>query len=1087
MSVTPVNERLAALTAAGTSVWLDQIRRGMIESGELERMVEEDSLRGVTSNPAIFEKAILGSRRLRRGHRGRRAGGAVRARGLPPPRGARRPARRRRAAPGLRRRRGGADGYVSLEVAPRLAHDTEGTLEQARLYWGLVDRPNLMIKIPATPEGIPAIEQALYEGMNVNVTLLFAVAAYEDVMQRVHPRDGAPPRGGPAARPPLRRVVLRLARRHRGRQAPGARSAARTCRAAPAWPTRAPPTRRSSASSTASASPRCATPAARSQRPLWASTGVKNPALSRRRCTSYGLVGPDTVNTMPLPTLLAAAGEGEVDRRDRGRATRRADLEALREAGIDLDDVTDQLLREGIEAFVVPMNKLLAGIEAKREAIVTGRPATVRGRPARRELEQPRRRARAQGRRARTSCAGSGARTATLWAPAGHAGGRGPPRLADDRRQDARGPRRRSSAFAERGARATASPTSCCSAWAARASRPRSSGAPTPPSEGALTLHVLDSTEPLAGRARWPSAIDARDDAVHRLLEVRRDDRAERAVRALPRPAARPARTSWRSPTRARRWRELAEPSTASAARSSTTRRSAGATRALSYFGLVPAALAGVDVAGGARGRRGRGAELRAAPEGNSGLWLGAALGELAQRGRDKLDVRRRRADRRRSACGPSSSSPSRPASRAAASCRSPTSRSPTRRLRRRPRLPAPAQRRRARPGPRARRCRRSPTAGHPTITAHRARRRATSGGSSSSPSSPPRSPAGRSEINPFDQPNVQEAKDNTAQRARRGRAGASRTARSPTLLDGLAPPAYLAIMGYLPYDDAVDAAVARLRARADRAPRRRHHVGLRPALPALDRPVPQGRPADRALPRSSCTTATDDVEVPGRALRVPHADRRAGRRRPADPARPRPARPCACASPTATSPAPSRDSRRALPCSSASSASGRWAATWSTASGATRTTRSSRSTSTRRPSRPPRGTARPAPSSLEDLVSKLDAAAHGVGDGPGRRPDASRRSTQLAELLDAGRPDRRRRQHELARRRAPRRRAATRRASTTSTSARRGGVWGLEVGYCMMVGGHEESRRAAGADPRRARAARRLAPLRRRRAPATS
>src|SRR5262245_26718903 len=177
MSVTSVNERLAALTAAGTSVWLDQLRRGMIESGELARMVEEDSLRGVTSNPAIFEKAILGSpdydedlaAAAREGLSAREVYRRLAVRDV------------QSAADtlaGVYEETGGYAGYLSLEVAPRLAHDTEGTLEQARQYWGLVDRPNLMVKIPATQAGVPAIEQALYEGMNVNVTLLFAVSAY---------------------------------------------------------------------------------------------------------------------------------------------------------------------------------------------------------------------------------------------------------------------------------------------------------------------------------------------------------------------------------------------------------------------------------------------------------------------------------------------------------------------------------------------------------------------------------------------------------------------------------------------------------------------------------------------------------------------------------------------------------------------------------------------------------------------------------------------------------------------------------------------------------------------------------------------
>ena len=158
-------------------------------------MVEEDSLRGVTSNPAIFEKAILGSPDYDDELAARSRDEGLTAREV----------YRRMAVTDVQLaadvlrpvydETGGDDGYVSLEVAPRLAHDTEGTLEQARMYWGLVDRPNLMIKIPATDEGIPAIEEALYEGMNVNVTLLFAVAALRARDGGVHPRDGAPPRG----------------------------------------------------------------------------------------------------------------------------------------------------------------------------------------------------------------------------------------------------------------------------------------------------------------------------------------------------------------------------------------------------------------------------------------------------------------------------------------------------------------------------------------------------------------------------------------------------------------------------------------------------------------------------------------------------------------------------------------------------------------------------------------------------------------------------------------------------------------------------------------------------------------------------
>src|ERR1700712_5361468 len=182
MSATAVNERLAALTAAGTSIWLDQLSRGLIETGELARMVAEESLQGVTSNPAIFEKSILGSADYDEdlkmlADEGKSAREIYRAMALHDVRAAADILR------GVYDRTAGVDGYVSWEVAPRLAHDTEGTMEQAHMYWDLVDRPNLMIKIPATDEGVPAIEQALFDGMNINVTLLFSVAAYERVME----------------------------------------------------------------------------------------------------------------------------------------------------------------------------------------------------------------------------------------------------------------------------------------------------------------------------------------------------------------------------------------------------------------------------------------------------------------------------------------------------------------------------------------------------------------------------------------------------------------------------------------------------------------------------------------------------------------------------------------------------------------------------------------------------------------------------------------------------------------------------------------------------------------------------------------
>ncbi|MEA2219183.1 MAG: transaldolase / glucose-6-phosphate isomerase, partial [Solirubrobacteraceae bacterium] len=172
MSVLNVNERLAALTEAGTSIWLDQIRRSLTQGGELRRLVVEDSLGGVTSNPAIFEKAILGSADYdeqieRLAHEGMNTRAVYQEIVIQDV---------QEAADVMRSvhdERNGADGFVSLEVDPDLAFDSDRTIAQAREYWARVDRPNVMIKIPGTTECLPAIEQAIYEGINVNVTLLF--------------------------------------------------------------------------------------------------------------------------------------------------------------------------------------------------------------------------------------------------------------------------------------------------------------------------------------------------------------------------------------------------------------------------------------------------------------------------------------------------------------------------------------------------------------------------------------------------------------------------------------------------------------------------------------------------------------------------------------------------------------------------------------------------------------------------------------------------------------------------------------------------------------------------------------------------
>jgi transaldolase len=371
-----VNERLARLTELGTSIWLDQIRRSLVQSGELRKLVEQDSLRGVTSNPAIFEKAILGSPE----YDDQIAAVVQEGPAAPDARSIYQAIAIQEACDVLRSvydDTNGYDGYVSLEVDPDLAFDTARTMEQAREYWGRVDRPNLMIKIPGTDEGLPAIEQMLYEGLNINVTLLFKVAQYEKVMEafvrgveRRH-AEGKSLDVHSVASFFVSRVDTEVDKRLEasGRTDLQGRAGLANARAA------------YRAFKNVLHGERFATlreAGAPVQRPLWASTGVKNPKYPD---TLYvdGLAGPETVNTMPMATLDAARDHSEVTE-PTVEIDPTPDLEALAEAGIDLDDVTDKLLRDGVDAFVTPMEKLLAGIESKRQAILTRRPQTVESR-----------------------------------------------------------------------------------------------------------------------------------------------------------------------------------------------------------------------------------------------------------------------------------------------------------------------------------------------------------------------------------------------------------------------------------------------------------------------------------------------------------------------------------------------------------------------------------------------------------------------------------------------------------------------------------------------------------------------------------
>jgi transaldolase len=362
-----VNERLAALTAAGTSVWLDEIGRRLIESGELGRLVQEDCLRGVTSNPTIFNQAILGSddyddqlaELARDGRTTREIYQGLVIRDI------------QMGCDVLRSVYDATeryDGYVSLEVDPDLAFDTGRTMEQAREYWGRVDRPNLMIKIHGTLEGVPAIEEMIYEGRNINVTLLFAVEAYERVAEACirglerRREEGQCVDVRSVASFFVSRVDSEVDQRldkigsEEAKQLKG-KAAIANAQLAYQHYEKAFDSDRWRALAAAGAHP---------QRPLWASTSTKNPDY---RDVMYveELVAPGVVNTMPEPTIHAFADHGEVKAGVVQSSYEQAQgvLDRLEALGIGYDDVTATLEREGVEKFAASWEELRTGVEAK--------------------------------------------------------------------------------------------------------------------------------------------------------------------------------------------------------------------------------------------------------------------------------------------------------------------------------------------------------------------------------------------------------------------------------------------------------------------------------------------------------------------------------------------------------------------------------------------------------------------------------------------------------------------------------------------------------------------------------------------------
>jgi len=376
MSTNPLIE----LTGLGQSVWNDNIERKLVTSGELKRLVDEDGLSGVTSNPAIFEKAIASSDlyadQLRDlAEKGKGAQEIYEALAIHDI---------QRAADVLAsvyESTGGTDGFVSLECSPLLANDTQGTIEETRRLWRLVDRKNVMIKIPGTPEGMPAIEQATYEGININITLLFSLHAYDQTMEAyirglerrvaenkpidnissvasffVSRIDSAVDKelerrisqtGGEEEKVRLQSLLGRIAianakmayQRYK-KVFHGERFAALKQKGAQV------------------------------QRPLWASTSTKNPVYPDVYYVE-ALIGPETVDTLPPATIVAFRDHGRArvtieDNLDEERAL----LARLEEVGISLDQVTSHVLADGVRLFVEPFEKLLKTIESRAAEIV---------------------------------------------------------------------------------------------------------------------------------------------------------------------------------------------------------------------------------------------------------------------------------------------------------------------------------------------------------------------------------------------------------------------------------------------------------------------------------------------------------------------------------------------------------------------------------------------------------------------------------------------------------------------------------------------------------------------------------------------
>ena len=371
---------LMELQKQGQSVWLDYIRRDLIQGGGLKRLVDQDGLRGVTSNPSIFEKAIDESTDYDEALRSALAKDpnadahsvfdAIAIEDV-------------RAAAGVLRpvydRTGGADGFVSIEPPPQTTRDTAGTIAEAHRIWRAVGQPNLMIKVVASPEGIPAVEALIAEGINVNITLMFSLRHYEAVANaylRGLERCSKPAAVASVASFFVSRVDTEV---DRALEANGSAEAL-ALRGRIAIANSKLVYRRFREIFDGPSFAALRSRGTRVQRPLWASTSTKNPAY-RDVLYVEELIGPDTVNTLPPATLDAFRDHGRVRgvTLAEGLEAAQAAVERLRGLEIDLGAITDKLQTDGIAAFASSYDKVIAAIEKKRQAILSGRQQAGRG------------------------------------------------------------------------------------------------------------------------------------------------------------------------------------------------------------------------------------------------------------------------------------------------------------------------------------------------------------------------------------------------------------------------------------------------------------------------------------------------------------------------------------------------------------------------------------------------------------------------------------------------------------------------------------------------------------------------------------